>query len=208
MDLKKVRDRTPEELSVKKNEFLKICDILDQLNINYFLQTGVLLGAIREQNFIKWDWGADISVFSNEFLHKIDPLTEVLRNSGFKILSVNKQKDNLKIFFRGKYPLEVTGYTVFGWNYSKIKDVYWRTDYVVPSKFLNNFSTVELFGRKFNCPYMPEEYLTYAYGDWVKPLRTSNKKIYNADNYYNKKNTFLRNLKKKIKNKIYSIFNN
>ena len=208
MDLKKVRDRTPEELSVKKNEFLKICDILDQLNINYFLQTGVLLGAIREQNFIKWDWGADISVFSNEFLHKIDPLTEVLRNSGFKILSVNKQKDNLKIFFRGKYPLEVTGYTVFGWNYSKIKDVYWRTDYAVPSKFLNNFSTVELFGRKFNCPYMPEEYLTYAYGDWKKPLRTSNKKIYNADNYYNKKNPFLRNLKKKIKNKIYSIFNN
>ena len=88
MDLKKVRDRTPEELSVKKNEFLKICDILDQLNINYFLQTGVLLGAIREQNFIKWDWGADISVFSNEFLHKIDPLTEVLRNSGFKIFPV------------------------------------------------------------------------------------------------------------------------
>ena len=164
MDLKKVRDSKPEELTVKKNEFLKICDILDQLNINYFLQTGVLLGAIREQNFIKWDWGADISVFSNEFLHKIDPLTEVLRNSGFKILSVNKQKDNLKIFFRGKYPLEVTGYTVFGWNYSKIKDVYWRTDYAVPSKFLNNFSTVELFGRKFNCPYMPEEYLTYAYG--------------------------------------------
>ena len=38
MDLKKCRDRTPEELIVKKNEFLKICDILDDLNINYFLQ--------------------------------------------------------------------------------------------------------------------------------------------------------------------------
>lgn len=208
MDSKKVRDRTPEELLVKKNEFLKICDILDQLNINYFLQTGVLLGAIREKNFVKWDWGVDISVFSNELFHKIDPLTEMLRNAGFKILSINKKKDDLKIFFKGKFPLEVTGYTVFGWNYSKTKDIYWRTDYSVPSKFLNNFSTVELFGRKFKCPYMPEEYLTYAYGDWKKPIRTSDKNLYNADNYYNKKNHFLRNLKKKIKNKIYSLFNN
>ena len=48
MDLK-VRDRTPEELSVRKHEFLKICDILDNLNINYFLQTGILLGAIRDK---------------------------------------------------------------------------------------------------------------------------------------------------------------
>ena len=48
MDLK-VRDRTPEELSVRKNEFLKICDTLDNLNINYFLQTGILLGAIRDK---------------------------------------------------------------------------------------------------------------------------------------------------------------
>ena len=38
MNTNKVRDRTPEELLVKKNEFLKICDILDQLNIEYFLQ--------------------------------------------------------------------------------------------------------------------------------------------------------------------------
>jgi hypothetical protein len=208
MDLKKkVRDRTPEELLVKKNEFLKICDILDQLNINYFLQTGVLLGAIREQNFDKWEWGVDISVFSDELFHKIDHLTETLKNSGFDILSISKKKDDLKIFFRGKYPIEVIGYTVFGWSYSKKKDIYWRTDYSVPSKFLNKFSKVELFGRKFNCPYQPEEYLTYAYGDWRKPLRSADKSLYNADNYYNKKNAFLRDLKNKIKNKIYSILN-
>ena len=109
MNTNKVRDRTPEELLVKKNEFLKICDILDQLNIEYFLQTGILLGAIREQNFVKWDWGVDISVFSDELVHKIGFLEEKLTKDGFKILSVNKKKDDLKIFFRGKYPPEVTG---------------------------------------------------------------------------------------------------
>tara|TARA_Y100001958_G_C21135055_1_gene475351 strand:- start:73 stop:696 length:624 start_codon:yes stop_codon:yes gene_type:complete len=205
MNTNKVRDRTPEELSVKKNEFLKICDILDQLKIKYFLQTGILLGAIREQNFVKWDWGVDISVFSYELFNKIDVLEEALIKNGFKILSVNKKKEDLKIFFRGQYPLEVTGYTVFGWNYSKIKEIYWRTDYSVPSKYLNNFSRVELFGRKFNCPNPPEEYLTYAYGDWKKPLRSSDKNLYNAGIYYKKRNYFFKTVKK-IKNKIYSIF--
>ena len=76
MDLNKTRDRTSEELLIRKNEFLKICDVLDELNINYFLQTGVLLGAVREQNFVKWDWGVDIRVFTDEFFDKINPLTK------------------------------------------------------------------------------------------------------------------------------------
>ena len=33
----KVRIRTEKELQVRRNEFLKICNILDSLNINYFL---------------------------------------------------------------------------------------------------------------------------------------------------------------------------
>mgnify|MGYP001196538375 FL=1 len=208
MDLKKVRDRTHEELLARRNEFFKICDVLDEMNINYFLQTGVLLGAIREKNFIKWDWGVDISVFSDEFLNKIDPLAESLKKEGFKILNINKKKNNYKIYFIGKYPEEVTGYTVFAWNYSKIKDVYWRRDYSVPSKFLNKLSTVVLFGREFKCPDTPEKYLTHAYGDWRKPIRTSDKDLYNSDVYMNKKIPILRNIKDKIKKKIYSILNN
>ena len=39
MKTQKVRDRTPDELLTRKKEFLKICDILDELNINYFLHS-------------------------------------------------------------------------------------------------------------------------------------------------------------------------
>ena len=204
MDLK-VRNRTPEELSVRKHEFLKICDILDRLNINYFLQTGILLGAVRNQDLIKWDWDIEISVFSKEFLNQIDPLADSLRDEGFKILNINKKENDSKIDFIGKYPDEVTGYTVFSWNYSKIKDVYWRREFSVPSKFLNSFSTVNFFGRKFNCPNNPKEYLTFAYGDWQKPLRTSDKDLYNSNKIKNKRISFLREFKNSIKRKIYNI---
>ena len=39
---------------------------------------------MREQNFVKWDWGVDISVFTDEFFNKIDPLTELLKKQDLK----------------------------------------------------------------------------------------------------------------------------
>ena len=135
MKKKKVRDRTPDELLTRKKEFLKISDILDELNINYFLQTGVLLGAVRDNDFIKWDWGVDISVFTNEFIQQINPVILALKKANFEIIYSLCEKDDLKIYFKGKYPKEVTGYTIFAWNYSKDRDIYWRRSYSVPSKF-------------------------------------------------------------------------
>ena len=74
-------------------------------------------------------------------------MSDVL-NQTFSIVNIDDKiiikKDDLKIFFRGKYPIEVIGYTVFGWSYSKKKDIYWRTDYSVPSKFLNKFLWLDL----------------------------------------------------------------
>ena len=71
---KKVRIRTKEELEVRKIEFLKICELLDRLKIRYFLQTGILLGAIRHKGFIPWDWDVELSVYANEVEPKMDQL--------------------------------------------------------------------------------------------------------------------------------------
>ena len=81
----KVRDRTDKELHIRKKEFLEICDILDKSKINYFLQSGILLGAIRDNDLIKWDWDIEISVFSDEFLPKIDLIVDELKQNEFKI---------------------------------------------------------------------------------------------------------------------------
>ena len=74
MNSEKTRDRTLEELSDRKIEFLKICDVLDKHKVNYFLIGGILLGAIRDKDFVKWDWGIDIGVFSEVFLESIELL--------------------------------------------------------------------------------------------------------------------------------------
>ena len=145
MDLK-VRDRTEHELEIRKIEFLKICEILDFHKINYFLQTGILLGAIRDNSLIKWDWDIEISVFAKEFINNIDKVANTLKNEGFKIRNVRKVPNDSKIDFSGKLPEDVTGYTIFSWNYSEKKKVYWRREFAVPAKFLDSFSSIEKRG--------------------------------------------------------------
>ena len=203
----KVRDRTDEELIVRKKEFLKICDIFDSLKINFFLSSGILLGAIRDNDLIKWDWDIEISVFTDEFLPHIDLISNELVRSGFKMIKVIRNKDNSKIDFFGSYPANVTQYTIYSWQYSKIRDVYWRKEVSIPSKFLKKLSTFNFLDRQFNCPNNVKEYLTFMYGDWKKPMRTSNKKDY-LSGKYREKTSFFTILKEKILIKIYNYFKN
>ena len=201
----KVRIRSNEELLVRKKEFLKICDILKTTKIDYFLSTGILLGAVRDNDFIKWDWDIEVSVFADEFLPKIDLITNRIKKSGFKITKVIRNKDNSKIDFTGAYPGDVTNYTIYAWKYSKIRDVFWRKELSIPSKFLKKLSKIKFLGRQFKCPNNCKEYLTYVYGNWKKPLRTSNKKVYLSKDY--KKDTLLLTIyAERILNKIYDYY--
>ena len=62
----KLRLRTINELEDRKKGFFEIINILKSKNIFFFFQGGVLLGAVRNSDFIKWDWDVEISLFSDE----------------------------------------------------------------------------------------------------------------------------------------------
>ena len=174
----KIRVRTKEELQIRKYEFLKICEILNKLDINYFLITGVLLGAIRENDFIPWDWDVELSVFSDEVPEKLDLLIDEIKTSGFTIEKYYKELSMLKIDFVGKLPKETTAYTINGWNHDKIKNIFWRRTYKIPDHFLLNMKKIHFFEKYHFAPYPPEKFLEYQYGNWKKPLKTSNKLVY------------------------------
>ena len=58
-------------------------------------------------------------------------------------------------------------------------------------KIFKEFFKFFFLGRKFRCSKNPEEYLTYAYGNWKKPIRTSDKEIYNSNDYHKLQKVFL-----------------
>jgi len=175
---KKVRIRTKEELQVRKIEFLKICNLLDKLNIRYFLQTGILLGAIRHKGFIPWDWDVELSVFADEVEPKMDQLLSEIKNEGFKIEKYYIELSRLKIDFVGKFSKDTTAYTIQAWCHNKKDKVFWRNKFRVPDHLFNKMSKIRLFEKDHFAPDPPEDYLTHQYGDWKKPLRTSDKSIY------------------------------
>jgi lipopolysaccharide cholinephosphotransferase len=201
----KIRIRTELELEVRKKEFLKICNILDNIGITYFLNTGILLGAIRDNNFIKWDWDVEISVMSEELYKNFDLICKSIKKNNFQIIQIDDNKESLKIDFFGHFPKETTRYTIFSWNYSFKDNVYWRKDKVIPSEFLKKFSKIIFFGRSFNVPYNPKKFLKFAYGEWMTPIRTSNKAIYMTNNF-KKKNFLIKKVLIKIFNYIFKKF--
>tara|TARA_A100001011_G_C13996817_1_gene709651 strand:+ start:130 stop:777 length:648 start_codon:yes stop_codon:yes gene_type:complete len=197
----KVRTRTAKELEVRKYEFLKICNLLDKLEIRYFLQGGVLLGAIRHNGFIPWDWDAELSVFSDEVNEKMDLLIKEIKTSGFVIEYYSKELSKLKIDFVGELPRDVTRYTIMGWNHNKKEKIFWRKQYKIPDHFLINMKKIKLFDKNHFAHYPPEKYLEYQYGDWKKPLQTSNKYIYMRKEYSGM--NFIRDTFKKIVKKFF-----
>ena len=199
----KIRDRTYDELLVRKKEFLKICNILDKIGLTYFLNTGILLGAIRENDFIKWDWDVEISVMSDQLHKNFDLITRNLKTKGFKIIQKDKKKESLKIDFYGACSKDTTRYTIFSWNYSPEKKIYWRKDKIIPAKFLSKFFKIIFFGRKFNVPNNPKQYLKFSYGNWKKPIRTADKSLYMTRNF-KKKDLLIKRLIKRFLIKFYN----
>lgn len=179
----KTRIRTKKELEVRKNEFLKICNLLDKLKIKYFLAAGTLLGAVRNKSFIPWDWDVELSVYSHEVENKMDQLISEIKNSGFTINKYSKELSKLKIDFIGKFSKETTSYTIQGWSYNKKKKIYWRNKFVVPENLIKNMKKLKFYNKYHYAPYPPEDYLKYQYGDWKKPIKTSDKSVYLTRNF-------------------------
>jgi phosphorylcholine metabolism protein LicD len=191
MDKNKIRIRSKYELEIRKKEFLQSCKVLDKLKINYFLISGILLGAIRDNKLISWDWDVEISVFNDVLEKKLKIIENELKKKKFTIIKINRKKNQLKIDYFGKLDQTVTHYSIEGWSYSKKRKVFWRHSYQIPEKFLKKFSKVKIFGKNFNGPNNPKEFLKFLYGDWKKPLRTFNKNEYISKDYINRKRLYL-----------------
>ncbi len=173
--------------------FIEICEILEKIDIFYFIQGGVLLGAYRENDFIKWDWDVEISLFAEEFFNKFDLIKKELVLNGYKIIKESKVLKNIKLELAKEQPYEITGYTLMGWNHDKKRKEYYRWKINIPEKYFYNIGQINFLNKKVNCPTPIEDYLVYQYGDWKTPLKTDDKNIYLSKSFY-KSDTFLKKI--------------
>ena len=117
----KIRIRTTEELEDRKERFLEICKILDEMDITYFLIGGVLLGAKRDKKFIEWDWDVELNLFINDLNINFSEILQKLLKNNFQIWGCRKNDFDSKIDCYKNYGTDVTHYTLNGWNHDKKK---------------------------------------------------------------------------------------
>ena len=101
-------DLNKTDLEDRKRGLEDFSSVLKDLQIPFMLCDGVLLGAVREGNFIQWDWNVELSSKIENIFDKSDRLLELLKDQGFDIVHVNLEWENYKITaskFKNQYTL-------------------------------------------------------------------------------------------------------
>ena len=85
----KIKIYSSTALNNRRLDLEDIKKVFDKLKLSFFLIDGVLLGAIREKNFIKWDWDVELAIFEEEIMPNVNPLLNELFSSNFEIININ-----------------------------------------------------------------------------------------------------------------------
>ena len=175
----KVRLRSDSELETQNEGLIIIKKTLEEINVKHYLSSGTLLGAVREKDFIRWDWDVQMYLLMENAYPLRDLISKSLINKGFHIKKFYNSKDSLKWGLRRKdVKYELTAWYKEGkWRYRKKKKMR-VTAYLFEGEYIINF-------RGINYPTLnpPEEYLEFCYGDWKTPIRTSNKDTYSTNDH-------------------------
>jgi len=147
---------------ISKENLLLFKRILDSNNVNFGLMYGTLLGAIRENGFIKHDEDTDVYILEKERKAFLNVLPELISN-GFAVgrydgdlLSVIKDGEYIDIYVFRRGPL----------HYLRCNKE------IVPAKYLKENTKYYVFGEYFYIPLKYEELLEYLYGkNWKIPQK-------------------------------------
>ncbi len=175
----KIRLRSDEELERQNKGLQEVKVIFEKIGIPYFLASGTLLGAVREKNFIRWDWDVQCYLTTETAFDVKDEIIKAFTQEGFVLETHNPNYDSLKFVFT-KYGAE---YEITSWY--KKGDMRYRTRYSqLPAKFFENTAVIDFLGAEYPCMTPAEEYLEFCYGDWRTPKRTMDKNEYLNPNFF------------------------
>lgn len=164
----------------------QVTDILTTHRVRWWLDSGTLLGAVREQRLLPWDTDMDIAV-RGEDLQLLANCIPALRRAGLRVrmrrhkthapAAVTGQPRLLKVanrrwgFWRGDLLLDV--FVV----YQKGDRCYWTIGekrslkhLSVPAHFYDRLETLEFDAHMYSVPSDATDYLALRYGNWRVPV--------------------------------------
>jgi phosphorylcholine metabolism protein LicD len=186
----KVRLRTDAELKLQNEGLISIKKILDEIKVINYLSSGTLLGAVREKDFIRWDWDVQMYLLMENAFPLRYKISESLSKGRFSIYKFIDSEDSLKWDVRKNgIVFELTAWSLDGkWRHRKKKSM------KVPSYLFNGNCEINFKGVNYRTLNPPEDYLEFCYGNWKTPIRTSDKKIYMTSEHWRDNTKFNKSL--------------
>jgi len=156
----------------------KTTSLLNRLDINYYVDSGTLLGIIRDKALIPTDHDIDIRILPNEAPDtQIPNLVKGLWEIGYTLIQQNPGIPQ-QLLCSDRATLLDLKFTQcsrkFLWYAVESppqEDNDWRV-HVFPLRFFEKSAEVEFDGRKYPAPSPVKEYLIYHYGESWEEFKT------------------------------------
>ena len=158
-----------------KDLMLLVADVLDHLNIPFFLMQGTALGAYRDGGFVPTERDIDFGILQEHF----DPpaVAELLIQKGCEIEVWGLPFNKARIIVAKKWGCKCDVVGMIKWKKVRFTSTLRRPrgpnppySLVHEAVLVENYEQVEAFGRKWNLPSPIETYLEREYGpEWRIP---------------------------------------
>ena len=156
--------RQDDEVSLENLSIL--AHHINSLGLNSGPAFGTLIGIVRNDGFLPWAQGLDIYILKEDE-ERFKDLLWTLIDEGFDLVKYER---------RGLYTLQRKGEYTNVYIFRKISPDIRHSggrDFI-HEKYLQKTVKWDFKGIELNVPGELDEYLTFQYGDWVKPVQTTN----------------------------------
>jgi phosphorylcholine metabolism protein LicD len=153
-----------------RNILRVLINVFNENDVEYWLDCGTLLGAIRDNDVIFWDDDGDISIFHSES-HKVAALLPQIVHHG----TINM----VECWFDGAFKCRCHSahVDVYPWVLDGHKYRHVQSSFAVPGgpqEELESFEYIEFLGTQARVPKLFHQRLTRFYGDYNTPIRADN----------------------------------
>jgi hypothetical protein len=162
-------DSRPIDVDIAHGMLRDAKQILDRLEVVFFLRQGTCLGAVRDKALIPWDDDVDLgSVLGLHGLSErsIDPVVAAFKDKGYSANVESTDHYLNTVIMKSSVRMDWACYRIIDNN------IFHYPGIRLPIRLFTQLKEIELIGEKFLVPNPPEEYLRIKYGpSWMTPKR-------------------------------------
>ena len=162
-------DSRPIDVAVAKVMLREAKQIMDQLEVVFFLRQGTCLGAVRDNELIPWDDDVDLgSVIGLNGLSErsMDRVVAAFRDNGYFVKVESNDHYINAAMVKSSVRMDWACYRIIDDN------IFHYPGIRLPIRLFTQLKEIEFIGEKFLVPNPPEEYLRIKYGPaWMTPRK-------------------------------------